>query len=92
MSPAHPIRIALMLLLALWGGFHLIGLLRVRDVPTLRRARLLAGLSGILLALALWSLATEWTGLPLALALGGLGCGAAWLTILYRQSLHNTTM
>ena len=40
-------------LLALWGLANLIGLRRVREIPSLRQARGLAGTGGVLFALAL---------------------------------------
>jgi len=86
------IRLVLAAVVLLWGAFGMAGALLIREAPSLRRARLLGGLCGELLGLALLAGGVG-HGLPaLLFVLAGLGCGAGWLLILYANSLHNTTM
>lgn len=79
-------------LLALWGMANLIGLRHIREIPALRQARGLAGIGGILLALAL--ALNDPPLLPARITLGSAAvfCLGAWLRRIYTHSLHNTTM
>jgi len=79
-------------ILAVWGAVNLVGVLRIREAPETRQARLLACFSGFLLALCLLTIRYGPPWLAVALALLGLGSGGGWFYILYQQSLHNTTM
>jgi hypothetical protein len=84
--------ILLIVALAMWGGLSLLLAWRGREGPEMRRTHLLAGLSGICGALALWT-GPRYGWLPATVCgIAGIGCGAAWLYTLYRHSLHNTTM
>jgi hypothetical protein len=92
MSFANGLRSVGMVLLSVWGIANLLAALRVSEAPLLRRARLLGGGCGLLMASALLA---GWVGYPLPallLGLAGLGCGLTWLYMLFKQSLHNTTM
>ncbi len=92
MSILNAARIVFLVLLAAWGATSMLGLLYRHEVPLMRRARLLSGLCGVLLALALLGLGAGWLWPSVAVGLVGIGCGAAWLYILFKQSLNNTTM
>lgn len=84
--------LVLRIVCSLWGGIYFLRAWRGREGPEQRRAHLLAGLSGIFGALALWG-AERYGWIPaVVFGIAGVGCGVAWLTTLYRHSLHNTTM
>ncbi len=92
MSVAEAARLAGTTVLTVWGIGNLLAALRGREAPLLRRARVLAGASGLLLVGALLIAGAGHGGLALLTGIAGLGCGALWLYILFKQSLHNTTM
>lgn len=79
-------------ILTMWGVVNLAGVLRIREAPETRQARLLACFSGFLLALSLLTIRYGPPWLAVALAVMGLGSGVGWFYITYQQSLHNTTM
>lgn len=86
------VRIACMAALALWGIANLLGVWRVREAPLLQKARLLAGMGGIWMALALLAVGQGSRLLALLFGAAGLVSGAGWLYIIFKQSLNNTTM
>ena len=92
MSILNAIRFVLALLPAGWSVLHLGRLLRKRLAPAEAQTHFTAFLSGALLACALWPGGQR--PLPVTLLLGALGvvCSGVWFYLVYRQSLHNTTM
>lgn len=91
--PLATIARSLFLFLAtVWGIANLVGLARLRESPSLRKMRFLAALNGLLMALSLVVLGYGQRAASLALGLAGLACGGLWLFLLFKHSLHNTTM
>lgn len=79
-------------LLLAFGAGNLIGLARIAETPALKHARLLAGIGGLLTGAALLYLGAGRERICLAAGAIGICCGAAWIVLVFRQSLHNTTM